>query len=379
MANDFSAIIPKLLAQGLRALRENAVTARIVNRDWGRQAAERGQTIDVTIPSAITAQQVSPAEVPPATADVSPTTVPITLDQWWEAPFYLTDKEEREVMAGLVPMQASEAVKTIINKLDESLLDGYQKFHTILTPAGTNAMDDIRDATAMRRELNKNLAPIDSRHAILDPAAEAEALGLTQFADSTFSGSVQAIMEGMLNRKLGAQWWMNQNVPTHVDGSLSANVTVNGAHSVGVKAVSLSTDATGAFDLNPGDIINFAGDPKDYVVTAATGSVGASSTGSVSILPALQVALSGGEAVTLTSTAGVQNLMVHRDAIALATRPLTDVGASLGSFSMSNVDPISGLALRIEVTREHKRTRYSYDMLWGTNVVRDGFGVRLID
>jgi hypothetical protein len=372
MANDFTEVIPKLLAQGLMALRENAITARIVNRDYDRQAAEQGQTIDVPIPSAITAQAVSPAATPPATADVSPTSVPITLNQWWEAPFYLTDKEEREVMRGTIPMQASEAIKSVINKLDQSLLAHYADFYGIQVLAGTNPMDSVKDATGMRKVLNEQLTPLDARHALLDPAAEAEALGLNQFADSTFSGSVQAILEGQLNRKLGAQWWMNQNVPSHTIGTANGAYTVNGAHALGVKTITL---AAGSGTFVKGDIVTFAGDTQTYVITANA----AGGAGNILIEPGLQVALTGGEALTLDDTSGVQNMMIHRDAIALATRPLLGVGANLGAFSLSGVDDESGLALRIEVTREHKRTRYSYDMLWGSAAVRREFGVRLLE
>jgi hypothetical protein len=381
MANDFTEVIPKLLAQGLMALRENAITARIVNRDYDRQAAEQGQTIDVPIPSAITAQAVSPAATPPATADVTPTSVPITLNQWWEAPFYLTDKEEREVMRGTIPMQASEAIKSVINKLDQSLLAHYADFYGIQVLTGTNPMDNIKDATGMRKVLNQQLCPLDARHALLDPAAEAEALGLNQFADSTFSGSVQAILEGQLNRKLGAQWWMNQNVPSHTVGTTTApNPVIDGAHVVGVKSLACTTGATtGAVDWKKGDIITIAGDTQTYVVTAAVAEASASTDFTCLIEPGLKVALSGTEVITLDNAGGVQNMMIHRDAIALATRPLLGVGANLGAFSLSGVDEESGLALRIEVTREHKRTRYSYDMLWGSAAVRREFGVRLLE
>ena len=125
MANTWTQVIPKLLAQGLLALREQVVMPRVVNRSYDEMAGEQGSTIDVPIPSAITASAVSPAITPPANSDSAPTKVSIALDQWYEAPFYLTDKERLEVMDGTIPMQASEAIKALANNVQSYICGNY--------------------------------------------------------------------------------------------------------------------------------------------------------------------------------------------------------------------------------------------------------------
>jgi hypothetical protein len=50
----------------------------------------------------------------------------------------------------------------------------------------------------------------------------------------------------------------------------------------------------------------------------------------------------------------------------------------LGNYIKSAVDPVSGMALRLEVTREHKRTRYSFDVLYGVTTVRKELACRLL-
>lgn len=89
MANVLTTVIPKLLAQGLLALRENAVMPRLVNTDYSTIAAERGDTVNVPIPSAVTAVAVTAANAVPANADQTPTSAQISLNQWYEAPLKL--------------------------------------------------------------------------------------------------------------------------------------------------------------------------------------------------------------------------------------------------------------------------------------------------
>lgn len=376
MANTLTAVTPKLLAQGLMALRQNSITARLVNRAYEGLAGERGSTVDVPIPSAVAAQDVTPAATPPSTADVAPTSVPITLNQWKEAPFYLTDMDVLNAMNGIIPMQASEAIKSLINTVDAYILSLYKGVYGYTGTAGTTPFaTDTSDATNARKVLNNQLAPLDDRRFIVNPDAEANALNLRAFQDMSFSGSAEGIIEGRINRKFGFDWFMSQNIPTHTSTVLTAGAaTVNGAHSVGVTTVSIAK-ATNTSPLVLGDIIMFAGDSQTYAVTAGvTLAVGNTNVG---ISPGLKVAKAGAEAMTLKAT-HVVNLAFHRDAIAFATRPLegtTDEG--LGSIIQAAVDPISGLALRLEITREHKRKRFSYDILYGAALVRPEFAVRL--
>ena len=66
MANSLSAVMPKILARGLLALREQAVMPRLVNADYSNDAARKGDTIDVPLPSAVAATDVAPSHAAPA-------------------------------------------------------------------------------------------------------------------------------------------------------------------------------------------------------------------------------------------------------------------------------------------------------------------------
>ena len=72
----------------------------------------------MAVPSAITTRSVTADVVPPAVTAVTPTSVAITLDQWKEAPFAMSDQAISQVQQGIIPMQMSEAVKSLANTID---------------------------------------------------------------------------------------------------------------------------------------------------------------------------------------------------------------------------------------------------------------------
>ena len=307
--NDLSKVVDKLLAQGLLALRGTCVMPRLVNSDYSNLAAQQGASIDVPIPSAIKAQAVTPGATSQDTGDISPVSATIKLDRWMEAPFYLTDKDLMEANRGVIPMQASEAVKAIANDVNATLLGLGRKFYGMVGTPGTTPFSTVVDATNARKVLNRQLAPVNDRRIVLDPDAEAAALGLSGFADVSKSGDARPIIDGTIGRKYGFDWAMDQQVPSFEASVMTEGaLTVNGSNEAGAQVVSLA---------------------------------------------------------------------FHRDAIAFATRPLMDSANGLGNLIQSAVDPVSGLSLRLEVSREHKRTRFSYDILYGADVVRRELGCRI--
>jgi len=380
IANILTAVTPKLLAQGLLALRQVAIMPQLVNQGYSQLAGERGSSIDVPIPSAITAQAVAPGNTPPSTADVQPTSVSIALNNWYEAPFYLTDQDMMTAMEGTIPMQASEAIKSLAVQVNSDIFSLYKNIYGFSgTPGTTPFASNTTDVTTTRKILNTQLAPISDRRFMLDPSAEANALSLAAFQAYLNTDDTGVIKDGNLGRKLGFDFYMSQLVPTHTAGSITTGLTAKAStvQAVGTTAIVCTTAAsTGACALVIGDIITFAGDTQTYVVTAAATQASAATDVTVNISPGKKVALAGGEAVTLKASHTV-NLAFHRDAFAFATRPLTQAAEGLGNIIQSAVDPVSGLSLRLEISREHKRTRFSYDILYGMQCIRKELAARL--
>jgi hypothetical protein len=390
VANNLISVAPKLLAQGLIALREMAVMPMLVNRGYEATAGQKGSSIDVPIPSAIAAVAVAPGATPPSTADSAPTAANIPLDQWYEFPFYLTDKDMLTAMNGTIPMQASEAIKSAANNVDTYIMGLFKLSYGYAGTAGTTPFaSDISAFKDARVALNKQKAPSRDRRVVLDPLAEGNAVALHNFLQAEQRGDQQGVLEGTIGHKLGADWYMDQNVITqtagtpggtpvcaaaNVAGQANAGTTANGGlTSVGYVNLTGLTTSTGTY--NQGDIITIAGDTQTYSVQAnATANAGGSVQ--LAISPALKLSPATSAAVTLKAT-HVMNLHFHRDAVAFATRPLVDSAEGLGNIIQSAVDPVSGLTLRLEISREHKRTRFSYDILYGGALVRPELAARI--
>ena len=373
MTNMLSQVQNPLLAQGLLALRGMNVMSRLVNSDYQGNAEEKNSVINVPIPSAITAQAVVPGATPPVTADVAPTSVPITLNQWYEAPFYLNDQDVMQSMDGVIPMQASEAIKAIGNNVNLFLLGFYKGFYGMAgTPGTTPFATDTTAASTARKMLNKQLCPPGDRRIVLDMDAEGNAIVLPMFQQAQMAGNNTTLVEGVIGRKVGFDWYADQQVPTHPATPFTAGAVTANANAVGVTTVSLAK-ITNPTPLIQGDIISFAGSAQTYVVTSAvTLAVGNTN---VNIYPPLQVATTGVETVTLKG-AHVANLAFHRDAIAFAMRPLKDI-THPAVLTSSQVDPVSGISLRLQITREYQRTRFAYDILYGGAVIRPELGCRI--
>jgi hypothetical protein len=125
-----------------------------------------------------------------------------------------------------------------------------------------------------------------------------------------------------------------------------------------------------------GDIFTLAGDSQTYAITAANTTVTATTNELFSIAPALATTYSSGDAATVAGD-NVPNLVFHRDAFAFASRPLMDIDG-LGSAMLSQVDPISGVALRLELSRQFKQTTFSFDSLWGSALIRAQLAAKIL-
>jgi hypothetical protein len=380
MSQDIAAVIPQILAQGLSVLRQNCVMPRLVARNLEAVAGQKGSTIDVPLPPVLTTTDVTPAATPPATQDLVYDSIPVAMSVWKESRFGLSDKELMEAMNGTIPMAVEAAAKAIGNFVDSDILSLYKGVYGYTGTAGTTPFaTDLKDWLNARAILNRQLAPLTDRRVVLDVDAEANALNNRAIQDASWRANAQGIMEAQIGRTLGADWFLDQLAPTHTAGTITTGLIAKAstAQAIGLKTIVCTTAAsTGACALLAGDIITFAGQSQTYALAANATQASAATDVTLTLKNGLVVALAGSEAVSVKAS-HVVNLGFQRDAIAFASRPLASTNQlGLGNFDQI-VDPVSGLVLRLEVTREYKRDVWSFDVLYGRELVRPELACRI--
>jgi hypothetical protein len=361
-------ILGTAVAMGLKTLREKLALVFIANRDYENEitAAKRFATVNVSVPAAVATRTVAPDVVPPAVTAVTPTSIPVTLSQWKEAPFAMDDKGLSQVDRGIVPMQAAEAAKALANGIEDYLWSLSPAFYGFAGQSGvTPFQTDLGAYLDARNVGNKQLMDVDPRYVVLSSDAEAAALGLRAFQDASFRGDTAGITEGIIGRKLGALWVMSQRVPTHTAGTGSGYLVNNGAgYAAGIKTITVDT---GSGTLLAGDIFSFASHSNTYTVVS---TVGGGTVTSITFEPGLAIAILDNDPITKRASF-VENLLIQRDAMTFAMAPLQDTvqvpGATLQAVA---IDEVSGLALRLEVSRQHRQVQWSYDALYGGSIVR---------
>lgn len=383
MANTLDSYMPKILATGLSVLRERCVMPRLVNSDYSTEAAEVGDVINIPKSRPMVTRAVVPGHVPVASPDVTSDNVQIPLETWEEAPFHLTDKDMLEIDKNryFMPLQVAEAAKALANSINLSIMANYvEVYGQVGTPGTTPFASDASAAVDARKLLNIQLAPKTDRRGVLDADAEANAISLAAFRDADKTLSNQVIIEGEIGRKYAIDWVYDDHVPAHTAGDADSYIT-NGTPAAGAKTLAMD-GGTGdpvvgdIFTIAGIDIPNHPGTLQQFVVTSLTGS--APTYTAVNFEPALPESVGDGVALTFAAS-GTVNLVFHRDAFAFAMRPLraSRVDAELGNRILSMRDTQTGIVLRLEVTRQHKQTNWSFDALWGSKCVRPESAVRL--
>ena len=393
MANTYTALIPTILTEALAVLRETAASVTAVNSQYESDARKPGSSVTIPVPVAQTVAAVTPANSAPANTDQTPTTVSIALNHWYKTDFQMSDKDAREIENGRYKnTQSAESIRALANQIDADLFasahDMVDNTQGVANHVGTAGTTPFAAGSALttdwqkgaRKLLNRGLAPKADRFIVMDEDAEGNAASLDLFVKANESGGDAGIIEGEIGRKLGATWLMNQNVPSFTGGTLTNGsgklAKVNGAVAAGAETMAIDESSLSG-TLVKGDVFTVAGDTGYYTCTGDDTASG-NAIAAVGFYPAAVDGF-GDDAVITFAADHVLNLAFHRNAFGLVMAPAEQVdGFSGGNMVERVTDPVTGVTLQLEISREYFQTTWRFSMLYGVACVRPALASRIL-
>jgi hypothetical protein len=387
MANTINPIlVDRIYAMGMKALRRKTSLLKYVTRyDREFNSSFQGDTVVVPLPHVFADSDVGdviPSNINPAPSDITPGFGVVTLNNWKKVAYALTDKEVSDLQAGIFTMQFDAAMdalaRTIVRNVWLNYLGVYQAVGTAgVTPFTSN----ITVAGAARRLLFHAGVPEENRAMILGFDADAEAINLAIFQQYLQSGTTETLREGIIGRASGFAWDTDAYLPSFVGGTLSNGTgklaLVNGAVSTGATTMNIdSPTLTGT--LVAGDIFTVAGSTQQYVVTGATRTAAANAIAGLTFSPAAKSVFPDNAVITFVANHALAAMAMHPQAICFASKPLDNVTFEGGSQIRQYPDPMSGLTVCLEITRQYKQTVAEFSCLWGSSLVRPECAVRVL-
>jgi len=334
----------------------------------------KGSTIQIRRPSSFVAQAA-----PASDQNVTTDSVSVTLDQWEEVKFSLTDKDLSLSSDKIISDHIRPAAVALADKVDQTLNTLWSKI-----PWGTqmSATPALADITALKKVLFDNKVPMKDQSKLHFQIGSSEEAAFQNAMTVLQNPQASGLRDGSLGTLYGFDTFANQNAPSYTSSALTDGVgALTSATAVGDTTIAIgSIDTTGA--VKKGDIVTITGDAQQYVVQAdATASSGA--IAALSIFPAIKQVNASSAVVTITTfgqtgTAKTQNLIFHENAFALAMAPLSTMGNGLGARIATVADPITGLSLRSRIfyMPDSSAVKVALDVLYGVVVLDPNLAAR---
>jgi hypothetical protein len=331
-----------------------------------------GQAIRVDVEPAGNVSNITPAMVvPDPTGQTSGfTDIIITKSRAAEFGFNGEDQKGLNTGAGYGTVRANkiaQAIRALTNEVETDLCGLQSTFSRAHGTAGTapfGTANDYTDASNVLKILKDNGSPLQDNQLVINTTAGVNLLG--KQAAVADAGSDSILRQGVLLDINGMPIRESAQVNTSTSGT-SANAVTTAGHAVGITSIVLKAGGTGT--IVAGDVITFAGDTNQYVVT--TGVAAVSGATIVIAAPGLRQALPvGDKAITITA-ASSRNMAFNRSAIVLAARaPARPSEGDMASDVIIITDPRSGLSMEFAMYKGYRKVRYEVGLAWGVKNIK---------
>ena len=207
MANTI--LTPDIIArEALMVLRNNAVMANLVHRDYSDEFAAVGDTITIRKPATFVANEYNGSI---NVQDATETGVEVKIDKHLDVSFAVTSKEMALDIADFSKQFLVPAMQAFADKVDKYLI-GLEASATNRVAHADGAIAPA-DVIAARKFLTQNAAPLADRRFVVGATAEADLLNSELFVSADKVGDEgTALREASLGRKFGLDCYVDQNI-----------------------------------------------------------------------------------------------------------------------------------------------------------------------
>ncbi len=374
-ANTLTNLIPDLYTSLDVVSRELSGMVTSVTRDATADRAAIGQTVYVDVAPAAAAADITPAVTAPDTGEQTIGATPITITKSRAVPFRWQGEDTRQVASpgpgalNIRQQQIAQAIRTLVNEMEVDLCGLYNTFSRSAGASGTTPFataGNFTDASLTAKILKDNGAPGIGNALIIDTTAGANMIGLQSRSD--IDGDVIMQRQGTIHDTAGMFIKESAGIQNHVAGTGASATTDATGYAVGSTVLTLASAGTGT--ILAGDVVTFAGDTNQYVVTSGDADVSGGGTITLSA-PGLRVAMSAAtKAITITATS-VRNMGFAPSAIVLAQRaPALPDGGDAADDRMAITDPRSGISFELSVYRQYRQVHYELASAWGVKNIK---------
>lgn len=382
MANTLTPYIPTIIAKTIPILRETLEIQKHVTRDYDSEFASVGSSLQIPITAQVPGSAITPSSTPPALTSLAPSSVTLTLNNFYSAKMSITSSDLSSMMRNtdFVPAHLAEAARTVARQIVNTLWQNYINVPYYVGTAGTNPFStSLTTLSNAALSMNQTLASKENRVMLTSNNAWQGAGALGNLIQAFQRGSADTLNTGDLGQLEGFTMKRDSQVPTQTAGTGAGYTTPVAVTTIGATSM---TTLTGTGTMLPGDIFTVAGDTQTYVVTGA----GITAPGLLTFYPPAQVAWASAAAITLKAT-HVVNLGLEPGAFALAMRQPRTAGSADGMSLMErdgqlNVvipfsDDVSGMQFFLSMVPGYWAQTLEVGALWGSCTLRPERAVRM--
>lgn len=365
--------ISKIAREALMLLESNMVAAQLFYRDYQLEyqaGKSKNDTIQIRRPTTGAVSEYDGATE--VLSEVNETGIDLTLEKHFDASIKVTS---REMTLGIEDF-SSQVLAPHMLAMAEAI-DSYALSKVIRSPnytpnAAPGALPStIGNIASIREVANTLKMPMAGRNVIASPQLETALLSIGDFVTADKVGdNGTALREASLGRKMGINWWMDQNFDdsTFTSGTATTG-DVKGAHAIGATSIALDGLAGATDTFKAGDIVSIAGYAENVCVAADATAVANAVT--ITITEPLRFALADNSAITVYDGGGNTRadvgVLCHQNAFALAAVPLAlPNGAAQADYIQ---DRGFGIRAVYDYDRKLKSDVLSLDILVGCQMI----------